>query len=158
MKQKYTISTKSDSKKMVSMTISQLISQDIPRCLTCFISLFNCIIPVRSVLVAPTAPTSWIEIAGLTFESVGRTIQHDGLKRKREDNQVQIVFSTTLKRLRYMSSFYVNNQKQPTNYNLAIQSVFHRPVASASPRSLLVESWVTLQAYWIILHFSKFPR
>ena len=54
-------------------------------------------IPVRSVLVAPTAPTSRIEIAGLIFESVGRTIWHDRLKRKREDNQGQTFSPPLLK-------------------------------------------------------------
>lgn len=49
--------------------------------ITCFISLFNCMIPVRSVFVAPTAPISWMEIAGLTFESMGRTVQNERLKK-----------------------------------------------------------------------------
>lgn len=32
---------------------------------TCFISLFSLCIPVRSVLVAPVWPISWMEMAGL---------------------------------------------------------------------------------------------
>lgn len=42
--------------------------------LTCFISLFNLCIPVRSVFVAPVCPSSWIEMAGLVaVDWMGRT-------------------------------------------------------------------------------------
>lgn len=41
---------------------------------TCLISLFSLCIPVRSVLVAPVWPNSWMEIAGLeAVDWIGRT-------------------------------------------------------------------------------------
>lgn len=41
---------------------------------TCLISLFSLCIPVRSVLVAPVWPISWMEMAGLVaVDWIGRT-------------------------------------------------------------------------------------
>lgn len=47
---------------------------------TCFMSLLSLRIPVRSVLVAPVWPISWMEMAGLVaVDWIGRT---DGHKKK----------------------------------------------------------------------------
>lgn len=44
---------------------------------TCFISLLSLRIPVRSVLVAPVWPISWMEMAGLVaVDWIGRTDGH----------------------------------------------------------------------------------
>ncbi len=43
--------------------------------LTIFMSLFSLLMPARSLLVAPTLPTSWMEIKGLVPGSTDRTEQ-----------------------------------------------------------------------------------
>lgn len=42
---------------------------------TIFMSLFSLLMPARSLLVAPTLPTSWMEMTGLAPVSTERTEQ-----------------------------------------------------------------------------------
>lgn len=51
---------------------------------TIFMSLFSLLMPARSLLVAPTLPTSWMEMTGLAPVSTERTEQRTC---KHSDNQ-----------------------------------------------------------------------
>lgn len=86
--------------------------------LTCLISHFNFLMPVRSVLVAPVCPSSWMEMAGLVaMDSVGRTYteQTENNNKIQTGNHIQL--ST--------SFFFIQISSNQTHHSSPLQTLYH---------------------------------
>lgn len=73
---------------------------------TCLISVLSFLMPVRSVLVAPVCPSSWMEMAGLVADDwIGRTFtQYREIIEERQAERMHFICS--LKHQNYNSQSY----------------------------------------------------